>query len=91
MFIVVAYEPSILVKFSPTPLPWMLYVYKNLFWTAQYKHYLWFSDFWSCDESACHRSIPKLDPDFVTFLVGVRESSIIFFLSAIMLIEQDSG
>ena len=36
-------------------------------------------------------SVPKIDCHFVTFLVGIKESSIIFFLSIIKLCEQDSG
>ena len=37
------------------------------------------------------RLVPKIDPHFMTFLVGVKESSIIFFLLIIKLIEWDSG
>ena len=36
------------------------------------------------------RLVPKIDPHFMTFL-GVKESSIIFFLLIIKLIEWDSG
>ena len=36
-------------------------------------------------------SVPKTDTHFVTFLVGVKEILVIFFLPIITLIEQDSG
>ena len=37
------------------------------------------------------RSVPKMEPHFVAFSVGVKESTILFFLSIIKLIEQKSG
>ena len=35
-------------------------------------------------------SVPKIDPHFVTLIVDVKESLIMFFLSIIKLIEQAS-
>ena len=62
-------------------------------WTELIKNYTTdaFLSILRISRSLFSRLVPKIDPHFMTFLVGVKESSIIFFLLIIKLIEWDSG
>ena len=61
-------------------------VFSCKFWEISKNYFFLRTPLVAASES---RSVPKIDPRFVTFLVGVKESSIIFFLSIIKLTEQD--